>query len=68
MKLDLIEILKTSTYSPKDTKNTKHTCHLFTKCSKHLKEPYFQNNNPENQRVMLIVMALFILLRATQPN
>ena len=57
MSLNLVETLNTSIYDPKHTKNTK--IHLnFFKSFKFKK----------NQRFMLIFMALFILLRATQPN
>ena len=66
MTLNLIETLnKTSIYTPKHTKNTKRTFHFSTFANIHI----FQKIKFKlNQRFMMIFMAFFKLLRATQPN
>ena len=68
MTQNLIETLKTSIYNPKHIKTRKYLS-VFSKISKTSKIHTFQNNYVQNnQRSLLILIALFILLRATQPN
>ena len=66
MTLNLIETLKTSIYSPIHTQNTK--LHVIFEIP-NSKETCFQKTQLQNnQRFVLIFKALFLLLRATQPN
>ena len=65
MMLDLIETLKMSVYNPKNIKNSKKNS---TQNKKITNSIFFNNKQFKNQRFMLIIMALFIFLRATQPN
>ena len=61
MTLNLIETLKISIYNPKH-----EITYNFVKNK--LKKNIIYNFFYKNQRFMLTYMALFILLRATQPN
>ena len=66
MILNLIETLETSIYNPKHTQNTK--IHFnFSKKYKNSKKKT-GGISSKYQCFMLICIALFILLRATQPN
>ena len=61
MTLNRIETIKTTLYGPQNTKNTKIYDHFFKKITKHGKFIFFKS-------VLRLLKALFILLRATQPN
>ncbi len=67
MTLKLIETLKTSVYSPKHPRTLKYFS-FFSKFSEISKSIFFKEFKFKNQRFVLICIALFILLRATQPN
>ena len=68
MILDFIETLETSIYTPKHTNNTKFpfTFSFIFIFQKSIFFKKFKFN--KKQRFMVICMAVFILLRATQPN
>ena len=71
MKLNLIETLKTSIYSQRHIQNTKiHiTFQLFYNFRKSIFPPPPPPKNKKRKKsFMMNCMALFILLRATQPH
>ena len=67
MTLNLIETLETLMYSLKHTKNIK-IYFMFSNFSKTKKYWFIKNKLKKYQCFMLFCIALFVLLRATQPN